>query len=135
MSRSLRIEIAESAEELREMMNHQARAKFRERLQILYWIKIEFFRSLQELADHLGRSKPVIVKWLKTYRTRGLAALLEWNYRGGRRSTLSDAILDNLQRRLSDPTAGFNSYTEVKHGLCEEQGLEMPYSTVHRIVH
>jgi transposase len=135
MSRSLRIEIAESAEELREMMNHQARAKFRERLQILYWIKIEFFRSLQELADHLGRSKSVIVKWLKTYRTQGLAALLEWNYHGGRRSKLSDAILDNLQQRLSDPTAGFNSYKEVKHGLCEEQGLEMPYSTVHRIVH
>ena len=135
MSRSLRIEIAESAEELRKMMNDQTRAKFRERLQILYWIKIECFRSLQELADHLGRSKSVIVKWLKTYRTQGLAALLEWNDHGGRRSKLSDAIVDALQKRLNDPTTGFNSYKEVKHWLFEEQGLKMPYSTVHRIVY
>ena len=76
MSRSLRIEIAESAEELRKMMNDQTRAKFRERLQILYWIKIECFRSLQELADHLGRSKSVIVKWLKTYRTQRTSCAL-----------------------------------------------------------
>ena len=36
MSRSLSIEIAESAEELRKMMDDQTRAKFRERLQVLY---------------------------------------------------------------------------------------------------
>lgn len=135
MSRSISIEIAESAEELREMMNDQTRAKFRERLPVLYWIKTKLFQSLQDLADHLGRSKSVIVKWLKTYRTQGLATLLEWNYHGGRRSKLSDAIVDALQQRLSDPTAGFNSYKEVKRWLFEEQGLEIPYSTVHRIVH
>ena len=41
MSRSLHIEIKESAEELKRMMNEQTRAKFRERIQILYWIKTE----------------------------------------------------------------------------------------------
>jgi transposase len=134
MSRSIRIEITESAEELREMMNDQTRAKFRERLQVLYWLKTNLFQSLQDLSDHLGRSKSVIVKWLQTYRTRGLAALLQWNYRGGRRSKLSGALLDALQRRLSDPTAGFNSYKEVKYWLGEEPGVEMPYSTVPRMV-
>jgi transposase len=86
------------------------------------------------LADYLGRSKSVIVKWLRTYRTQGLAALLEWTYHGGRRSNLSEAILDALQQRLNDPTAGFNRYKEVKLWLFEEQGLEIPYSTVHRMV-
>jgi transposase len=28
----------------------------------------------------------------------------------------------------------FTVIKEVKHWLCEEQGVEMPYSTVHRIV-
>ena len=134
MSRSISIEITESAEELKELMNDQTRAKFRERLQILYWIKTGRFRSLQDLSDYLGRSKSVIVKWLRTYRTQGLAALLEWNYHGGRRSKLSEAVLDSLQQRLNDPMAGFNSYKEVKLWLFEEQGLEIPYSTIHRIV-
>jgi len=34
MSRSISIEITESAEELKKLMNEQTRAKFRERLQI-----------------------------------------------------------------------------------------------------
>jgi transposase len=134
MGRSLHIEITESTEELKRIMNEQTRAKFRERLQILYWIKTELFESLQQLADHLGRSKSVIVKWLKIYRTQGLVGLLQWNYHGGRRSALSAAVLAALQQRLNDPTTGFHSYGEIQHWLLEEQGLDIPYSTVHRIV-
>ena len=134
MSRTLHIEITESAEELKRIMNEQTRAKFRERLQILYWIKTGLFESLQELADHLGRSKSVIVKWLKLYRTQGLVGLLKWNYHGGRRSALSEAVLAERQQRLNDPTTGFYSYGEIKHWILEEQGLDIPYSTIHRTV-
>lgn len=35
---------------------------------------------------------------------------------------------------MQDPLGGFRSYKEVKVWLFEEQGLEMPYSTVHRMV-
>lgn len=134
MSRPLRIEIYESAEELKRMMNEQTRAKFRERLQILYWIKVDFFHSLQELADHLGRSKSVIVKWLKVYRTQGLAGLLQWNYHGGRRSRISEDMVAALQLRLHDPTQGFQRYGEIQQWLLQEYGVEVPYSTVHQVV-
>lgn len=134
MSRSLHIEITESAEELKQLMNEQTRARFRERLQVLYWIKTGCLRSLQDLSDYLGRSKSVIVKWLKRYRTEGLAGLLQWNHRGGRRSFLSEAVLIELQQRLNDPMAGFHSYREIQPWLLEEQGLAIPYSTVHRTV-
>ena len=134
MSRSLYVDIQESAEELRRIMNEQTRAKFRERLQILYWIKTGFYDSLQELADHLGRSKSVIVKWLKVYRTEGLAGLLQWNYRGGRRSKISEAMIAALQLRLNDPTQGFHSYGEIQQWLLQEYEAEIPYSTVHQVV-
>lgn len=134
MSRSLHVEIQESAEELREIMNAQTRAKFRERLQILYWIKTEFFNSLQELADHLGRSKSVVVKWLKLYRTQGLNGLLQWNYHGGRRSKISETMVAELQLRLNDPTQGFPGYGEIQQWLLQEYEAEIPYSTVHQVV-
>lgn len=134
MSRSLHIEITESAEELKQLMNEQSRARFRERLQVLYWIKAGCFRSLQDLSDYLGRSKSAIVKWLKQYRTEGLAGLLKWNHHGGRRSFLSQAVLIELQQRLTDSRAGFHSYRAIQHWLLEEQGLAIPYSTVHRTV-
>ena len=135
MSRSLHIEVHESAEELKRIMNEQARAKFRERIQILYWIKTEFFNSLQELADHLGRSKSVIVKWLKEYRTHGLTGLLQWNYHGGRRSKISEAMVAALQIRLNDPSQGFHSYGEIQQWLLQEYEVDIPYSTVHQVVH
>lgn len=134
MSRSLYVEIEESAEELRRIMNEQTRAKFRERLQILYWIKTGFYNSLQELADHLGRSKSVIVKWLRVYRTEGLAGLLQWNYHGGRRSKISEAMATALQLRLNDPAQGFHSYGEIQQWLLQEYEAEIPYSTVHQVV-
>ncbi|MDG4594125.1 MAG: helix-turn-helix domain-containing protein [Candidatus Contendobacter sp.] len=134
MSRPLHIEIHESAEELRRIMNEQTRAKFRERLQILYWIKTGFCNSLQELADHLGRSKSVIVKWLKVYRTEGLAGLLQWNYHGGRRSKISEAMVAALQLRFNDPAQGFHSYGEIQQWLLQEYEVDIPYSTVHQVV-
>ena len=134
MSRLLQVEIQESAEQLKEMMNEQSRAKFRERLQILYWIKTGIFSSLQPLADHLGRSKSVVVKWLKIYRTQGLAGLLQWNYHGGRRSKISEAVLSAIQSRLDDPTQGFRSYKEIQSWILKEYEIDIPYSTVHQII-
>jgi transposase len=134
MSRLLQVEIQESAEQLKEMMNEQSRAKFRERLQILYWIKTGLFNSLQPLADHLGRSKSVVFKWLKIYRTQGLSGLLQWNYRGGRRSRISEAILSAIQCRLDDPTQGFRSYKEIQSWILKEYEIDIPYSTVHQII-
>jgi hypothetical protein len=41
--------------------------------------------------------------------------------------------MDQLKERLSEPE-GFGSYKEIQQWLAEEQNLELPYSTVHRIV-
>lgn len=135
MSQTLHIDINESAEELKRMMNEQQRARLRERLQVLYWIKMGLFKTLQELADHVGRSKSVVFNWLKIYRTQGLAGILKWNFvNGGRRSSLPVKIRDELVQRLSDPHWSFVSYREIQSWLRETHGLDRPYSTVHRIV-
>ena len=115
--------------------NAQQRARLRERLQVLYWIKVGLFHSLQEIADHLGRSKSIIFKWLQTYRLQGLAGLLKWNFHQcGRRSSLSGDVRAELEQRLQDPHGGFASYGDVKNWLFETYELDLPYSTVHRIV-
>ena len=135
MSRSLCVDIQESADELKRIMNEQSRAKLRERMQILYWIKMESCQTIQELADYLGRSSSAIAKWLMVYRTQGLNGLLQWNYHGGRRSKISEAMVAALCVRLNDPTQGFSSYREIQQWLLQEYGVEIPYSTVHQVVH
>lgn len=41
--------------------------------------------------------------------------------------------MEKLKERLSKPE-GFGSYKEIQRRLAEEHELELPYSTVHRIV-
>jgi hypothetical protein len=41
--------------------------------------------------------------------------------------------MEKLKKRLSEPE-GFGSYKEIQRWLAEEHELELPYSTVHRIV-
>ncbi len=64
-----------------------------------------------------------------------LNGLLQWNYHGGRRSKISEAMVAALCVRLNDPTQGFSSYREIQQWLLQEYGVEIPYSTVHQVVH
>ena len=54
MSRSLTIFIIETADELKQLMHTQQKAKLKERLQALYLLKNGRAKTLQDLADFLG---------------------------------------------------------------------------------
>jgi len=41
--------------------------------------------------------------------------------------------MEPLKKRLSEP-GGFGGYKEIQRWLAEEQDLQLPYTTVHRIV-
>ena len=39
------------------------------------------------------------------------------------------------QVRLNDPTQGFHRYGEIRQWLLQEYEVDIPYSTVHQVVH
>ena len=134
MSRPLTIFIIETADELKRLMNSQQKAKLKERIQALYLLKNKRAKTLQELADFLGRSISTIESWLTLYRKKGLLGLLAWNYQGGQPPAIPEPVLTELRQRLSQPQ-GFKSYGEIQQWLKEEYGLEIHYKTVHQTVH
>ncbi len=77
MSRRLEIEITESAEYLEKTLQQARIASHKERLQMLWWLKIGQVRSHNELALRLARDSSTITRWLQKYRQRGLEGLLE----------------------------------------------------------
>ena len=127
------IEITETVEELKAIMHAQVKAKLKERVHALYVWKAGIVKDIADLAGLLGRSESTIRLWFCRYRAEGLSGLLVWNYRGGKRPALSDAVLEALQIRLQSPD-GFRSYGEIRDWLAKEQGLEIPYKTVHQTV-
>ncbi|HJW29566.1 MAG TPA: helix-turn-helix domain-containing protein [Saprospiraceae bacterium] len=76
MSRPLTIFIIETANELKQLMHAQQKAKLKEKIQALYLLKNERAKTLQDLADFLGRSISIIESWLTRYRKQGVLGLL-----------------------------------------------------------
>jgi len=134
MSRPLNVFIIETADELKRLMNSQQKAKLKERIHALYLLKNERAKTLQDLANFLGRSKSTIESWLTLYRKKGWLGLVAWNYHGGQPPAISEPVLTELREKLSQPQ-GFKNYGEVQQWLKEEHGLEIHYKTVYQTVH
>lgn len=133
MARRLVLEIQETAEYLEKSLKQAKTGSQKERLQMLWWLKTGQVRQHQELSDRLGRSPATITRWLKQYRTGGLAGLLEVKTAPGAEPKIQGEALAKLKQRLQS-SEGFTSYQEIVVWLEQECGLQLKYDTVNRFV-
>ncbi len=134
MSRPLQITIDETVSELEKLLkfNNMTACK-KERLQMLYWLKIGKVKTRQEVAELLHRSEATITRWLKRYRESGLATLLEIKHPPGKKSVISTSAIAKLQERLQQPQK-FKTYKEAHRWLECECGVKASYKTVHKLL-
>ncbi len=134
MSRVLKIEISETVEELKKLLNSTNNHKVKERIQMLYWLKSEQAKSENAIANLIGKHRTTISRWLRTYRKGGMNALLIKGKSTGRSKKLNSEIEENLKQELQDPE-GFSSYKEIQTWLRVVHDIEMSYTGVHQLVH
>ena len=128
-------EITESAEQLEELVRKEQDAQIQRRYHMLLLLKTGEVKSRSAAARRLGVHRNTIASWLELYEEGGLGGLRKVGEPGpdpGQQSIPSE-VMEELKKRLSEPE-GFGSYKEIQQWLAEEHGLELPYSTVHRIV-
>jgi transposase len=133
MSRPFKLEIKESAAELKKQLQQVRDVSQNEKLQMLWWLKSGQVTQQQEIGKRLGRDTSTVTRWLQTYRDGGLKNLLQINKAPGAERKLSDAVLADLQQQLNRPE-GFSSYTEIGEWLQQKHGLEVEYATVYQWV-
>ena len=109
MSRPFKLEIKESAAELKKQLQQVRDASQKEKLQMLWWLKSGQVTQQQEIGKRLGRDTSTVTRWLQKYRDGGLKNLLQINKAPGAERKLSDAVLADLQQQLNCPE-GFSSY-------------------------
>ena len=127
--------INESAQRLEELVRKEQDAQIQRRYHMLLLLKTGEAKSRSGAARHLGVHRNTIADWLGLYEEGGLEGLREVGDPGpdpGQKSIPPD-VMERLKERLSEPE-GFGGYKEIQRWLAEEQGTELPYSTVHQIV-
>lgn len=133
MARPLKLSILESQEELEHRLDRQTTATGKERLQMLYWLRIGVVNSRQDLVKLLHKSEATITRWLSMYKSGGLTALLEVKHAPGNSSSIPIDAVSRLKERLKQPQ-GFSSYKQVQQWLEQECGVTAAYHTVHSLV-
>lgn len=129
-----RIEIRETAVELEALIQQQSNPNLKERLQVLYLLKLPNAMSISEIAKVVGRNRGSVQRWLSQYRSNGLTSLLETRQSPGRPQVIPNWAVESLKRRLDDPETGFGSYTQVQQWLSETLNVQAEYATVHHLV-
>ncbi|MCF2971472.1 helix-turn-helix domain-containing protein [Synechococcus sp. Nb3U1] len=133
MSGVLKIDIAETAEELKAVLEQQQRSSQRRKVQVLWWLKTGQAKRVEQLAQLSGCHRTTVSRWLSQYRQSGLEGLVEVASRSGRPRAISGEVLASLERELQDPE-GFSSYGAVQQWLAAVHGQRVPYKTVHKTV-
>ena len=134
MSGVYHLEITESEQELKALLRDQKTASDKERIQLLYLLKSEQAKTIQQAASLLGRHRVTLQKWAQRYRQGGLDQLLSHKPHQGAKSTLPDWAETALRKRL-EQSEGFESYEAIRQWLATELGIVAPYKTVHKWVY
>lgn len=129
-----RVEIKESAEELKALMHEQTRASSKERIQMLYLLKSGQAESIKQAAELLGRGRITLQRWMQKYEAGNIVGLLNQKPRPGAPCQIPPQAQAELVEKLANPT-GFASYGEIQEWLKTEHQHEISYSGVHKHVH
>jgi transposase len=72
-----RIRIQETVAELEALLQQQSNPNLKERLQVLYLLKLPDAMSISAIAKVVGRHRGSVQRWLSQYQATGLNGLLE----------------------------------------------------------
>lgn len=128
-----KIEIIESIVELEHLLEAQKTALGFQKVQVLYLLKTQQVKTVQNLASMLGRGRVTLQRWLRLYREGGISRLLEKKKSSGRPPHINSAAREQLLIELAE-ARGFKSYTEIQIWLKAQEGIEASYKVVHDTV-
>jgi transposase len=125
MNRSIRIEIAETAEALKLLHKQQPDKHLAQRLLFLYLLKTGTLTRLSQGPKLLNLHRHTLRRWLNTYLEGGLDALLQRESPPGRTSSISPELEAKFEERVNG--VGFPGGYREAFEFAQEHGSDMGY--------
>lgn len=129
-----KLNIQETAEELKKLLTRQKKAGSFQKIQALYLLKIGQVKTVKELAVTLGVNRITVQRWLREYRAEGISGLLQAKQGGGRKPVIPPEVRAKLQKQLDEPDNGFRTYGDIQKWLQDEYNLNVSYKAVYSTV-
>jgi putative transposase len=114
MSGVLKINITQTAQQLKSLLLKQTTGRGKERILALYLLKINRAKTLKDLAIVLGRDTATLYRWLHHYKANGLEGMLAVRKGQGRKPAILQAVMEQLRQQLENPDQ-FKSYGAIKN--------------------
>jgi putative transposase len=125
--------ITEGAGDLKHRLQREADGHKKPRLQMLYLLQSGQAHTRQDVAQLLGLSRNTVSRWLTTYETGGLTALLEIYRPAGKQPSLPPDVLTSIGEVLQRPE-GFASYTDLQQWIEHTHRRQVKYKTLYSLV-
>lgn len=128
MNRSIQIEIAESAEDLKRLHKQQPDKYLAQRIHFLYLLKTGTLTRLSQGPVLLNQHRKTLGDWLNKYRHGGLEGLLQRESPPGRQSSVSPE-LETKFKAVVESTGFPGGYREA-HAFAQEHGCDLGYHAI-----
>lgn len=110
--------IKEDEKELREQIKRSKETTITKKLTMLYMIKTEESKTMEEIAKELFKLSKTLRVWMNLYKKGGIELLLKKPNKAHKKGQIEGENLEKLKERLKDEE-GFNSYIEIQIWLKE----------------
>ncbi len=134
MKVNYRDEINFTLEEIKTLLRQQKNSTNRNKLQVLYWLKLGEVQTITKAADLLGVHRTTVQRWWKEYKQGGINQLLEQKQRTGRPPSIPSEVIQGIKKQLSQENAGFKSYKEIQQWVKNEYQVDVKYSTLYHFI-
>ena len=111
-------EISESAGELLGLMKNEKRARFRDRLRLLRFLKTGEADTMTRAAELCGVSRLTAAEWFRRYEAGGIAELLLLKTVPGRKRLIPDKVAEAPGKRPAG-SDGSDSHGDVRIRIME----------------
>ncbi|MBD2039539.1 helix-turn-helix domain-containing protein [Microcoleus sp. FACHB-672] len=133
MANQIKLDISETAVELKTLLKKESNLQKKERLQALYLLKSGQVTTLEALSKLLVKDPSTIYRWFQKYKTDGLSGLLKLYKPAGKPCSLPAEAIERLKQKLQNPEV-FRTYGDIQLWLRDECGVDVDYYVVYRTV-